>query len=705
MQLSNRHTPSRAAVYVGGLVVAALVAAPQPAWAATTYYVEQQNPGCSDTGPGSQASPYCTIGKAATRARAGDSVLVSRGTYVELVRPKRSGNASAPITFQGSLGAVVQGSTRAFNLSSRSWIVVRGFEVRATSDHGIYASSGSSLTIEDNYVHHVGQPIQGAIASGIYLTGTSSSTIRNNFVDAATDSGIAVKGGSSNVTVVANRVTASARGYTRAAAGIDVRNSSGTMIEANRTWANEDSGINVWDSSGSVARNNVVWNNGDHGIDNKTSTGTAITANTVFGSVDSGIEVVGTATGVTLANNISVDNGINSPRTSGNIRVNSTAAAALTLDYDLLWLSSPGVMVDWAGTTYQTLAAFQSATGHEPNGLSANPSFQGSGAGNFRLSADSPAIDSANANAPAHPQFDSEGLARRDDPATTNTGAGTRTYDDRGAHEFQPGGGEPPPPDQPPTANPDTATVNQGAPATTLNVLANDANADGGPMSIGSVTQPANGSTAVTGGGTAVTYQPNAGYCNDGINTDDFGYSLQPGGSTATVAVTVVCSPGPPAGGETLTFPASADAEIRATVADGNFGSDPDLLLDASPQREWLMKFTVGGIGSRTVTSAKLVLWCTDDSKGGGSFSAVTDQSWLEDQVTWANAPPAAAGPFATLGQVDIGASYEIDMRSLITGDGTFSIRAASPLNNDAGYASRDHSSATMRPLLIVVVE
>ena len=48
---------------------------------------------------------------------------------------------------------------------------------------------------------------------------------------------------------------------------------------------------------------------------------------------------------------------------------------------------------------------------------------------------------------------------------------------------------------------------------------------------IASVTQPANGTVAITGGGTGLTYQPNPNYCNDppGTTLDTFTYTLAPG--------------------------------------------------------------------------------------------------------------------------------------------------------------------------------
>ena len=61
-----------------------------------------------------------------------------------------------------------------------------------------------------------------------------------------------------------------------------------------------------------------------------------------------------------------------------------------------------------------------------------------------------------------------------------------------------------------PTAVADSATVAEGAAATAIDVLANDTDPDGGPKTIQSAGDPANGTVAITGGGAGVTYQPDA---------------------------------------------------------------------------------------------------------------------------------------------------------------------------------------------------
>jgi DNA-binding beta-propeller fold protein YncE len=90
------------------------------------------------------------------------------------------------------------------------------------------------------------------------------------------------------------------------------------------------------------------------------------------------------------------------------------------------------------------------------------------------------------------------------------------------------------------TAVDDSFTVNENAGVTTIDVLENDTDPEGNPE-IDSVTQPTNGAVVLVDG-TTVTYQPNPGYCNDGDTFDTFTYTLV-GGSTATVNVTVTCTP------------------------------------------------------------------------------------------------------------------------------------------------------------------
>ena len=69
--------------------------------------------------------------------------------------------------------------------------------------------------------------------------------------------------------------------------------------------------------------------------------------------------------------------------------------------------------------------------------------------------------------------------------------------------------------DNPPVAVDDAATVAEDSAATAIDVLANDSDGgDGGPVSIQSTSDPANGTVVITGGGSGLTYAPDANYCN-----------------------------------------------------------------------------------------------------------------------------------------------------------------------------------------------
>ncbi len=91
--------------------------------------------------------------------------------------------------------------------------------------------------------------------------------------------------------------------------------------------------------------------------------------------------------------------------------------------------------------------------------------------------------------------------------------------------------------DDPPTAVDDARTVAEDSSATSLNVVANDTDADGGPLEITDASAPSHGAVSIVQGTPdVVSYTPDANYCG----TDEFGYSVN-GGDAATVSVTVTC--------------------------------------------------------------------------------------------------------------------------------------------------------------------
>ena len=431
---------------VGALCAPALVGT---AWAgpAPVLYVDKANASCRDSGRGSVTTPFCTISKGATVAVAGQTVKVSAGTYNEAVSVANSGTAGSPITLAASPGVVVTSSSVGIAVPGRSWVVIRGFETGPTTKEGILVSGAASrVTIVGNHVHNAGTPVSGLTKNGIGIQGsTVDSSVVGNTVDHNSDSGIFLTDTSTRVLVTGNETFANARVYTRAAPGIDIR-SSGNTIQGNYSHDNEDSGVQLRGSCiGNVVVGNRTDHNGDHGIDILNCTDTLVTGNSVYLNVTAGINDEGQSQRVTIKNNISADNGINSTRSSGNIRVDGASYVGSVTDSNLTYLSTPSTDYKWNTTSYASLAAFRSATGQEARGLQGDPRWRDRAAGDLHLLAGSPAIDSADSGAPFQLTTDYDGVPRSNDPATPDTGIGPRTYDDRGAYELVPSVADLPP--------------------------------------------------------------------------------------------------------------------------------------------------------------------------------------------------------------------------------------------------------------------
>jgi parallel beta-helix repeat protein len=413
--------------------------------AATTYYADQANPNCSDSGPGTQSQPFCTIGAGAARVTAGQTVLVLPGTYEEDVQVLHSGTSVKPILIQAQTQGTVSvvGGTHGFSISNRKWVIVSGFDVTGASDSGIYVAESIHIAIRSNTATGSGQPVSGGIAAGIEFAGVTKSTIAGNTVSQNTEAGISLAAGTSKVNVIGNVTYDNAAGYTRLAPGIDVRGTA-NMVKDNVTYGNEDSGLQFYPgAANNLVVDNVAYSNGDHGIDDLQAPDQVIVGNTVYANVTAGINLEGSSPGGTLRNNISVDNGINSPRTSGNIRVDGSSTSGTTLDRDLIYLGSPSTEIVWGSSSYSSLAAFQAATSMESGGLEADPLWVNPALGDFRLSLGSLAIDSADSGAPGEPLKDVDGVRRADVPSVPNTGVGPRAYDDRGAYEYPASGSRP----------------------------------------------------------------------------------------------------------------------------------------------------------------------------------------------------------------------------------------------------------------------
>lgn len=200
-------------------------------------------------------------------------------------------------------------------------------------------------------------------------------------------------------------------------------------------------------------------------------------------------------------------------------------------------------------------------------------------------------------------------------------------------------------------------------------------------------------------------------------NTDTFGVLkliLHPGsyswefipveGGTFTDSGSAPCVTHKPiASDDILIFTPSDDATIKSSLPDSSFGLESHLQADNIPYDNFLIKFDVSGINNRPVLSAKMRLYNVNRSDMGGYFFRAAGNEWMEETVTWSNAPLTDSTILASLGFVSKDTWYELDLTSLVTGDGVYTIRAVSISEDGANYMSKE-GQAGLAPQLIVSV-
>jgi len=156
---------------------------------AAEYYV---SPSGRDTNPGTLLQPWKTIQKAANSAVAGDTVLIRRGVYRELVTLNASGADGNPITFKNyprenpilcASGKIPpDGDTAQILIQDQSNLVIEGLELRnyRTTDKnlvpaGIFISGECrNITLRNNRIHHIYNTHVNGNAFGIAVYGTSA---------------------------------------------------------------------------------------------------------------------------------------------------------------------------------------------------------------------------------------------------------------------------------------------------------------------------------------------------------------------------------------------------------------------------------------------------------------------------------------------------------------------------------------------------
>ena len=138
-----------------------------------------------------------------------------------------------------------------------------------------------------------------------------------------------------------------------------------------------------------------------------------------------------------------------------------------------------------------------------------------------------------------------------------------------------------------------------------------------------------------------------------------------------------------------VTFTPSADTFVRESNPESNFGSSKTLYVDNLPVTHSYLRFDVVGLSGKDAQSVKLRIYANSSNKIGFIVSIVSDNNWLEDKMTFNNAPEV--GP-------EIGASHtikrgrwvEVDVSSAIPTDGTYTLAITTTSARNTNFSSRE---------------
>jgi len=434
---------------------------------ATNYYVDPSLG--ADTNPGGEAAPWKTLARVnSANLLPGDAVLLKRGgVWAETLRPPTSGISGSPIIFDAYGSGELPQITGKLNSSCIHWTVPRSYLVFRNlhlSNCGqpdgykagginVWSSGGLSTGIlVENSI------IEGSQTWNIFMDGMKDLIIRNNIIRGAElEHGIYFSG---------------ELGF------------SGALIEGNEIYNNKAMCIqfnpNAGDRlTGVVMRYNLLHDCGYGGINNLGAAGAEFYYNVIHGSMsgiyntcdgaDSGC--AHGATGGVYVNNTILSKGsswttcfgsesnLGSPdfkafvnnicwhdAPSGEAFGDNETTSNARVEYNQFYSPRGDVKIGRKGLIYLTFSAYQKAYPADVGQLYGDPRFINSAAGDFRLSPESPAIDSGI----------SWGLNR--DLSNSFVPSGLAT--DRGAFEFTQGGVIPPPPPPPPPELPIGAPYN-----------------------------------------------------------------------------------------------------------------------------------------------------------------------------------------------------------------------------------------------------
>lgn len=330
---------------------------------------------CSDgTGAGSQATPFCTVPAAlASPSVVAGSTLWLTGNFTGGIDITKSG-----VTLQAAgIGASVVGGAYGISITGQHDVALQGLHFFNTSGQALKASSSSSIAVSgiDVQKAQVHVPPGGTPGGDVSFDGVTGASLTDSTIHWSVGTGVVVEAGSSGV-VVANDVIDSISGNTAAGGGVSVTDSSTVDV----------------------------------------------VADTVDGVCGTALAVAGTASDIRIVNDIADANQGVCGYAEAGVAVAASAESGTVVGHTIAntgkqgYWNNGGPAFRWGTTDYADPAAFDAA-GHGTADLTGDPMFAGQSEyggdrGDYSLTAESPAIDSAGGSARKEPAVDMFGKTR-----------------------------------------------------------------------------------------------------------------------------------------------------------------------------------------------------------------------------------------------------------------------------------------------------
>jgi parallel beta-helix repeat protein len=249
------------------------------------YYISTSG---DDANPGTEAQPYRTIGKAASVATMGETVLIHAGEYYEDVKPLNSGAPGKYITYKnygdGEVIIDAQNGTRAgcIEINNKSYLQFFGLTVRGANGEedwpraGISVTDGSSNIVLSNitaYGNYFGVMAVGESTPVSFVTVSESKTFNSVTLIGNTHYGIFFYKKVYDSSIINNHVAYSlpeSQSYGIEVGtnypGVQSNGAQRIVITGNKVDHNESQGIHTWNAVGVLISDNYAHDNGATGI-------------------------------------------------------------------------------------------------------------------------------------------------------------------------------------------------------------------------------------------------------------------------------------------------------------------------------------------------------------------------------------------------------------------------------------------------------